>query len=35
MKGSERLLTVLNKLLADELTAISQCMASQSQGIGG
>ncbi len=26
MKGNEKLLTVLNELLADELTAISQYM---------
>ncbi len=35
MKGSERLLTVLNQLLADELTRISQYLANQTQGIGG
>ena len=35
MKGSEKLLTVLNQLLVDELTAISQYPANQTQGVRG
>jgi bacterioferritin (cytochrome b1) len=35
MTDNERLLTVLNQLLVDELTAISQYLTNQAQGTGG